>query len=63
MPYLEFPVPKSKHPTQEGELSDIGELPFGLDPQRFPIIAAHWFGVSPVAVAVAVGVEAVAQAV
>ena len=45
--------PEIKHHPQGGELSDIGQLPFGLDPKRFPIIAEHFFGWCPVGVVAA----------
>ena len=35
-------------PGQVGpEIGDAAELPVGLDPQRFPILATHWFGAPP----------------
>ena len=54
-------LPSEDNPRVETspEIGDVAEIPVGFDPDRFPIIARHWYGVSPAAVCV----ETVAQAV
>jgi len=47
MPYV-LPLALERNPATQGpEIGgDVG-LPFGLDPQRFPILVTHWFGAPP----------------
>ncbi len=41
------PVNVNPRATHGPELGNVAELPVGFDPQRFPIISRHVFGIDP----------------
>ncbi len=41
-------APNCNHLSQDRpEVGAVAELPAGLCPQQFPILATHWFGAPP----------------
>ena len=59
MQNIETSAAERKYPGRDqAVIGDVADLPVGLDPQQSPIIAQHWFGISPAGV----GVDTVATA-
>ena len=48
MTHIPPPPPNFKHETRD--TGDAVDLPLGFDPERFPIIATHFFGIEPASI-------------
>ena len=47
MPCIAPLAPKRKYRAAALDVGDVADLPVGFDPERFPIIARHVFGIDP----------------